>query len=286
MWQFKWLYLLYMKRILLIAAALLALTLGADARNYGFKSAEQLASMISASGHEILGTDSFYGYDRVSFDFEGHKAWVVLPKKGTAREGRPWTWTMQWAEAFVPRTNVPQMLADGYHHVTIDTFDHRMDEEGLRISADFQKFLVGTLGFAPKANLIGMSWGGFFSVRYASRYPDSVRKIYLDAPLLNFDGFNPESIGPWKDREPAEGWSSCAEMPVNMAGKIASAGIPVLIVYGGQDQTVPPGLNSAIFIERLRNAGASVKDIFRGGYGHHPHGIELDDLTIKEFFDR
>ena len=36
---------------------------------------------------------------------------------------------MQWATAFVPRTNVPQMLNDGFHHVTIDTFRHRMDEE-------------------------------------------------------------------------------------------------------------------------------------------------------------
>ena len=33
-----------------------------------------------------------------------------------------------------------------------------------------------------------MSWGGFFSVRYAAAFPDCVARIYLDAPLLTFGG--------------------------------------------------------------------------------------------------
>ena len=84
---------------------------------------------------------------------------------------------MQWAEAYVDRTGVLDLLAKGWHHVTIDTFRHRMDEEGLRVSRAFQKFLVEELGFAQKANLVGMSWGGFFSTRYAATFPECVGKI-------------------------------------------------------------------------------------------------------------
>ena len=59
-----------------------------------------------------------------------------------------------------------------------------MDENDLKVCAAFQGFLVKELGFAPKVNLIGMSWGGSFSTRYAATYPQNVRRIYLDAPLL------------------------------------------------------------------------------------------------------
>jgi len=233
----------------------------------------------------VKGEDKFHGYDRVTFDFKGHEAWIVFPKDGKAREGKPWTWTMQWATAFVPRTHVPQMLADGYHHVTILQYDEKMDERGIALSAAFQKFLVETLGFAPKANLIGMSWGGFFSVRYAAAHPENVRKIYLDAPLLSFQKFR-FGNGSWDARMPADGlWIVDPEMPVNKTEAIAKAGIPVLLLYGGQDQTVPPEYNAELFEKRFKNAGGDIKVVQRGGFGHHPHGVDLDDTTIKDFFD-
>ena len=146
-----------------------------------------VAQKIAAT-KKVLRSDTWYGYKRTVFDFEGHEAWVVSPKCEPA-VGLPWTWTMQWAEAYVDRTGVLDLLAKGWHHVTIETFQHRMDEEGLRISRAFQKFLVEEIGFAPKACLVGMSWGGFFSTRYAATFPECVGKIYLDAPLMNFDGF-------------------------------------------------------------------------------------------------
>ena len=237
-----------------------------------------------AKDHKIIAVDRFHGFDRVVFDFDGCEAWVVCPVGGT-REGRPWTWCMQWATAFVPRTNVPQMLRNGYHHVTINTFKHRMDETGLKVSADFQDYLVGKLGFAKKAYLIGMSWGGFFSIRYANRYPQNVAKAYLDAPLLCFkDGRL--GIGPWEGKEPAGGWVESPEMPRNMAESIARADIPLLVLYGGQDTTCPPDYNCEPFMERFRAAGGDLTVVKRGLYAHHPHGVEIDDDMIKRFFER
>ena len=223
---------------------------------------------------KITGSDVWYGYRRTKFDFKGHKAWVVEPSIAPAK-GMPWTWTMQWAEAFVDRTGVPDLLGKGYRHVTIDVFNKRMDESGLKVCAEFQDFLVKELGFAPKANLVGMSWGGFFSTRYAATYPQNVRRIYLDAPLLNFDGFPANAIGVWKASMPADGkWTNDPRMPVNMAEPIAKAGIPVLLLYGGQDQTVPPALNAELFITRFKAAGGQIDVDKRGGFGHHPHGVD------------
>ena len=254
----------------------------------------QLTAKI-ATKHRIVRTDSFYGFDRTVFDFDGYEAWVVEPKAGTAREGRPWTWTMQWATAFVPRTGVPQLLAEGYHHVTIVTYKDKMDETGLAVSAKFQKYLVGELGLSPKADLIGMSWGGFYSTRYAARYPSNVDKIYLDAPLLCFKNFNPAvekadaGYGPWVQTAPADGkWSHDPRMPINLAEKLAATEIPVFLVYGGQDRSCPPERNAMPFIERFRQAGGakSLKVLYRSFFGHHPHGFDVGDRTVVDFFEK
>ena len=234
--------------------------------------------------HQVRTTDEWYGYSRTVFDFEGYEAWVVEPKSAPA-EGRPWTWTMQWADAFVPRTGVPRLLAKGWHHATILTFTNRMDETGLAVSGRFQRFLVDELGFAPKANLIGMSWGGFFSTRYAAHYPKNVAKIYLDCPFLNLSGCcQPLDIGPWAENAPVN-WIDDERMPINLAKKLSDAGIPMLLAYGGADNVLDPHLNSEIFISRVKAAGGDIRVVYRAMYGHHPHGFEESDMTIVDFFE-
>ncbi len=253
-----------------------------------------VAQKIAAT-KKVLRSDTWYGYKRTVFDFDGHEAWVVSPKCEPAA-GLPWTWTMQWAEAYVDRTGVLGLLSKGWHHVTIDTFRHRMDDEGLRVSRAFQKFLVEEIGFAPKACLVGMSWGGFFSTRYAAAFPECVGRIYLDAPLMNFDGFakvggtpteNAARIGPWANMPPADGnWSTDSRMPVNMADRLAKAGIPILLLYGGQDATVPPAKNCELFAERFKAAGGKIDIHHRALYGHHPHGEDPDKTSsIVSFFE-
>lgn len=242
--------------------------------------------MLGATAMSAITEDKWWGFRREKFDFEGYTAWVVYPSTEPAA-GRPWTWTMQWADAYVDRTGVLDLLRQGWHHVTIEIFDTRMNAEGLKVAADFQKFLVEKKHLAKKANLVGMSWGGFFSVRYAANYPENVRKIYLDAPLMNFDNFNAFRVLPWKLAAGATNWSDNPEMPINLAGKLAAAKIPVLLLYGGQDQTVIPKFNCEIFVERFKAAGGEIKVDCRQLFGHHPHGTDPDKTAeITEFFKK
>ena len=237
--------------------------------------------------HKILAEDMWHEFRRTKFDFNGRTAWVVEPGRAP-RKGTPWTWTMQWAESFVERTGVTDLLDKGFHHVTLEAFETRASDASLPEFAAFQKFLVEELGFSPKANLAGMSWGGFFSVRYAAAYPENVAKIYLDAPLLNFEGFGApkDSIGPWTETVPADGnWREDLRMPVNKADAIAKAGIPVLLLWGGADRVVAPEVNCELFAARFKEAGGGIKEVKRDLYGHHPHGLDPDQTkTITDFF--
>ena len=265
------------------SASLAAILLGSSLA-YGGQLTERIAKR-----HAVKSTDVWYGGRRTVFDFEGYDAWVVEPPEGVRHEqGMPWTWTMQWREAFVPRTGVPQLLKKGWHHVSVDTFKDKMDANGLKVSERFQRFLVDELGFAPKAHLVGMSWGGFFSIRYAAHHPENVAKIYLDCPLLNLGGrcgrpADEASIGPWA-KNPPENWIDDPRMPVNMAPAVAAAKIPILLVYGGADNVLEPSLNSEIFIPRFKAAGGEIEVIYRSLFGHHPHGFEENDATVVDFF--
>lgn len=267
-----------MKKVMLMASALVA----------ALASAGNLTDKIAVKC-KIIGTDKFYGFERTRFEFRGCTAWVVEPSVSALKD-RPWTWTMQWAEDFVPRTPALHLLRRGWHHVTIDTFKYRMNDEGIAISKAFQDYLVKELGFAPKTCLIGLSWGGFFSTRYTAAVPGNVAAIYYDCPLLVFPDFaslNPEKVkarfAPWAELAAAD-WSKDPRMPVNMAGKLAEAGIPAYLVYGASDDVVPPATNSEPFARRYKEAGGNITVKRRYAYGHHPHGLEIDDTTIADFF--
>lgn len=231
----------------------------------------------------VTGRDTFHGYDRVKFKFLGRDAWVVFPKSETAI-GRPWTWTMQWSEAFVERTGVPYALQRGFHHASLEAFDTRANDAALPLFAAFQRFLVGALGLAPQVNLVGLSWGGFFSTRYAAAYPENVNAIFLDAPLITFQDFH-EDIGPWT-REPPKGeWRDDPRMPVNLAAKIARARIPVLIAYGGKDTSCPAKDHAEAFVRAFRSADGRMNVCPFPDRAHHPHGFDAADVhRVYDFF--
>jgi len=251
-----------------------------------------------AAKYRVTASDSWCGGERTVFELQGCETWVVEPK--TPAAGNPWAWIMEWPGAFASRTGAPALLAAGYRVVTFRPGFYKdgkfvskpgnMNDKRLKESREFQRVMVQELGFAPKANLIGMSWGGFYSVRYASTYPDCVAHIYLDAPLLDFS-----TLSNWA------GWGVAGyygvdpktyvgkddpRQPVNRAEPIAKAGIPILLLYGGADEVVPPARNCELFVKRFQSFGGKIKVQKRGSYGHHPHGLEVNEQQqFVDFFN-
>ena len=231
-------------------------------------------------------TDEWYGFQRHHFTFEGCNAWIAEPKY-PAGDGR-WSWCTVWPEAFVKRVGIVALLEHGFYHVHIDAFKYRANPEGIRIMRGFQDKLE-SMGLSPKANLIGMSWGGFFSLRYAEENPDKIAAIYLDAPLCNSapespdNTFYPELI---KSLEDTYGLSfeelkTSKLNPLNNVEPIVKARIPLFAAVGQSDQTLFIQDHFDLLEKRIIELGGTIHVIRRNYWGHHPHG--LDD--VKELLD-
>ena len=219
--------------------------------------------------------DIWYGFKRHIFDFQGRTAWVVEPEKTAA--GNPWTWCMEWPSAFVPRTGVPELLKKGFHHVHLQAFGHGNDEDQKAFAA-FHDFLTETLGLAKNCGLIGMSFGGLYSCRFAAFNPEKVACIYLDAPLCNFFHFNHvELVVEEYGLKRKADYFDLPGLPVNLAPQLKD--FPILLIYGKTDDVVPADVNCEMLLARLevQNGSGKVDVIARNAWGHHPHG--LDDVT-------
>ena len=237
----------------------------------------------------VITNSTFQGFERTVFEYEGCEAWVVEPAKAAA--GSPWVWCMEWPTAFQDRMGVKALLEGGCRWVTFNPAAGGLTKVPAGNQNDamvekrnrFQKFLVAELGLEPKCGLIGMSWGGFYSVRYASAHPECVKAVFLDAPLLDFS-----TLVKFKEK----GWEQLqayypqitadyvgADDPLQpvaafRAETIAKAGIPVWIIYGAADTVVPAESNCLRFAAAYEKAGGHLK-LWRDNLrGHHPHGLE------------
>lgn len=229
--------------------------------------------------------DEWHGFTRHSFEFEGCNAWIVEPHI-TAGDGR-WSWVTQWADAFVKRTGAEALLEHGFYHVHIDVFKFKCSPEGVAIMGRFQKMLV-SLGLSPKCNLIGMSWGGFFSLRYAETFPENVNSIYLDAPLC--DAAEDTPVTRPRLLEIMRNFQlTRAELVTSLLNPInnvkAIVKIPVFALVGQTDQSVDVTTNFDVFAERFQAAGGELTVTRREYWGHHPHGLD-DPTPLLEFHCR
>ena len=253
------------------------------------------ADKIAATGVKVFKQAKCQGFDWIMFEYEGCEAWVVEPK--TPAAGNPWVWCMEWPTAFQDRAGVKALLTAGFRWVTfnpayapyVKVTEGNQNDEMIAKRNKYQQFLVKTLGLEEKCGLIGMSWGGFYSVRYASEHPECVKAMYLDAPLLDFSTLGSFRGKSWKNYQKYYPQITADYVgrddlmqPVApaRAEKIAKAKIPVLCIYGGKDGVVPPKDNCLRFAEAYEKAGGHLK-LWRDNLrGHHPHGLEPDEQQV------
>ena len=248
--------------------------------------------------------DTWYGFNRHYFSIDGCDAWIVEPAF-PVEDGR-WTWCAQWCDSYVERVGTIAYLNHGFYHGFVDVFQYRGNLRGIEIMSHFQDKMQ-KIGLASQVSLLGLSWGGFFSLRYAEQYPERIRSLYLDAPVCNSGDPNGIEIR----KEMSKQWGLSLEElassplnPIHGVKKLTDAKIPVYVLLGDADNIIDPKTNFALLEEQFRANGAEIIRLkespnpgtgkvdpgtgylrpgrekslvyvmVRSAWGHHPHGLE------------
>jgi len=234
------------------------------------------------SGHwpEDAKPFNFYGFQGYDFTFRGRKAKIVAPKN--VAPGCPWVWRARfWGHE--PQTDIA-LLERGFHIAYCDVSELFGNEEALSVWNDFYQLLTEA-GLAGKAVMEGMSRGGVYIYRWAQKYPERVAAVYADAPVLDLKswpggkGQGKGSANDWKIFKKDFGFTTDEEAmafkgnPLDFAREIAKMGFPMLHVVGDADVSVPVSENTALFEQKIKAAGGSIKVIHKPGVGHHPHSL-------------
>jgi len=236
-------------------------------------------------------TDEWQGFKRHKFQADGCAAWVVEPK--TALPGNPWSWGMEFPDAFADRCAAPQLLAAGFHHVHIVVGNTFGSPEAVKHFNAFYDLLVAN-GLAKKGALIGLSRGGMYAYRFAAQRPEAVAVIYGDAPLcdlktvLGMKGYGKGSAVEWGNLCRAYGFKNDQEAlayagnPVDTLAPLAKAKVAIIHVIGDADDIVAPAGNSDVIEQRYKQLGGEMKVVRKPGISHHPHGLD-DPKPVVEF---
>lgn len=235
--------------------------------------------------------DVWNGFTRHTFSVDGCKAWVVDPKNPLP--GKPWSWCMEFPDAFVERCAAPKLLEKGFYHVHIEVGNTFGSPGAVKHFNAFYEVLAAR-GFAKKTVLIGLSRGGLYSYRWASENPERVAVIYGDAPVCDFKswpggkGKGKGSPGDWAALQSCYGFTNETQAlaytrnPIDVLEPLAKAHIALIHVVGDADDAVPVAENTAIIEERYKKLGGVIQVIHKPGVGHHPHGLD-DCAPVVDF---
>lgn len=234
-----------------------------------------------------LQKNSWYGFERLEFDFEGRKAILVCPKEPC--DGKKWLYKIEYFDAF-PAFEV-EMLKRGYYVAYLTNKSRLCPVEDTDIRPRFCEFLKVEFGLNEKCLPVGMSCGGMQAVYFAAKYPQYVAALYIDAPVLNLLSW-PLGLGESKGASPDEFKRdigiSFAEMlnyrkhPIDCKDILLKTGIPIFMVCGDSDTIVPYNENGKVLSDYFKANGGNLTEILKPDCDHHPHGIE-DNTPLIEF---
>lgn len=234
------------------------------------------------------------GYRCKWLQFEEHDAIIVYPQEEKCN-GCLAVKTEYWG-AFPEAIELP-LLENGFHLCYIKNDNRWGTNVDLDRKARFIRYVQGECGLKSKCVPVGMSCGGLIAIKLAARYPEIVKCLYLDAPVVNYMscpcGFG---IGRPLSEDNSEILNALGlkdisqllayrDMPLDKLGVLAEAKIPVVMVAGDSDQIVPYCENG-VFLEKVyKDVGADIEVYIKPGCDHHPHGLE-DVKALLDFIMR
>lgn len=213
------------------------------------------------SAETVTTTESDWkGYPKQSFDFEGHKAFVVVPQE--VAPGKPWVWRTSFPD-FHAEVDL-ELVKSGFHIAHVDVVSMLGSDGSLAIMDRFYALVRRQWGLSKKPALEAVSRGGLHAYRYAATRPEHVACIYADTPVMDLKSWplkSKEARGPLAAALRFYGFADEAALvaydgdPLDLLEPIAKAKIPLRHVISMNDLIVPAEENTLEAKRRLEKLG-------------------------------
>ena len=226
------------------------------------------------------------GFEGVKFEFEGLPAQVIFPNG--EKNGR-WALKTEYADAF-PETEI-ELLKRGWCIAFNRNYNRWASDKDLARKCRFIEYVSVTFALDKKCTILGMSCGGMYGIKVAAICPERIQALYLDAPVANLLSC-PLALGDSKAPlfEEFYGFTgmtvsqmlSYREHPLDKIPVLAEHKLPIILVAGDSDETVPYHENGAIIEKYYKAKGLNITVHIKSGAGHHPHGLDNPKIIVDE----
>lgn len=235
--------------------------------------------------------EEFYGYKVKEFEFEGKGAIIAFADEKNRTD--KWLFKTEYFGAF-PNMET-EMLKRGYNVAHVDNETRWCRDTDTERQIRFAEFLEQEYKFNKKCVPVGMSCGGMQGIFFAAKVPDRVAALYLDAPVINFLSC-PGGVGrelttiDYEEFHRGRGMSlsellSFRNHPLDRFDELCGANIPIMLVCGDSDDTVPFNENGKLLYDYYKKHGKTITLILKKGADHHPHGLD-DNSPIIDFIQK
>lgn len=241
--------------------------------------------------------NNWNGYKCKKFTFEEKEAIIVFPHE--VEPNRSWLLKTEYWDGF-PQTET-EMLKRGFHLAYIQNETRFATQSDCARKARFVKFISEAYNLKEKCTTVGYSCGGAHAVNFAGYYPECVCCIFIDAPVLNFCDYPGRLPGGkcekvWENEfifaYPGITRAKLFDFsnhPINRADTLKKHKIPIIMLYGTEDETVIYDKNGRLLEAEYESCPELLTVIQRPLQGHHPHGFVINtgsgDLFDKRIFD-
>ena len=114
-----------------------------------------------------------------TYVFNGFEATILLPSNPNGE----WIWKAEFFYAFDKLEQ--DLFNDGYTRVYYQISDKYGSPSSIELMHSFYLDLLSRYSLNKKCILIGYSRGGLYAFNFALKYPNCVKKMYLDSPVLD-----------------------------------------------------------------------------------------------------
>ena len=200
-----------------------------------------------------------------------------------------WALKTEYFNAFPEVQNL--LLGMGYYvaHIKNITRWHHPSDTDAR--AELAKHMTKRFNVSKKCVIIGMSCGGMQGIYFASKYPQLVSCMYLDAPVVNLlscpAGLGKANSSLYDDFYSHTGMElskliGYRNHPLDHLPTLVKHNIPIILVSGDNDTVVPYDENGKYINDIYIENNCTIKTIIKEGRDHHPHSLP-DNSTIIDF---